>query len=86
MLAKSRITNDKKINKKMGYNKARHNYVVLIYFNTFLANFNIYQNYITISVINLINVKNMMHLVYLFVQILKKKNSMEEKDSKRQRS
>ena len=25
----------------------------------------------------------MTHLVYLFIQILKKKNSMEEKDSKR---
>ena len=31
----------------------------------------------------MINVKNMTHLVYLFIQILKKKNLMEEKDSKR---
>ena len=34
-----------------------YNYVVLIYFNIFLTNFNIYQHYIKISLFNLINVK-----------------------------
>ena len=42
-----------------------------------------HQHYITVSVFNLINVKNMAHLVCLFIQIQKEKNSMEEKDSKR---
>ena len=42
-----------------------------------------HQRYITITVFNLINIKNMTHLVYLLIQISKKKNSMERKDSKR---
>ena len=47
------------------------------------TNYNMHQHYITVSVFNLINVKNMTHLVCLFIQIQKEKNSMEEKDSKR---
>ena len=42
-----------------------------------------HQRYITITVFNLINIKNMTHLVYLFIQINKKKKSMKGKGSKR---